>query len=181
MPALVSIRPLTAPAEATVRRLAQSRPAPARAVERAAIVRLAHQGRPVPAIARELAVGEATVRRWLKRFNADGRAGRADAARVGRPPTYAPAQVGEGIAARLTAPQELGLAFASWTLDRLASHLAEARSLPIKRRRSAEMLAGEGLRWRRQEPWFGERVAPAFAEKRGPSSPAMMRRPPAAS
>jgi len=28
------------------------------------------------------------------------------------------------------------------------------------------MLLAEGLRWRKQETWFGERVDPEFAEKR---------------
>ena len=32
-----------------------------------------------------------------------------------------------------------------------------------------EILLKEGLRWRRQETWFGERVDPEFAEKRGGS------------
>src|SRR3712207_1818915 len=36
----------------------------------------------------------------------------------------------------------------------------------IKRSRIDEILLKEGLRWRRHETWFGERVDPAFAEKR---------------
>jgi hypothetical protein len=35
----------------------------------------------------------------------------------------------------------------------------------MRRSRIDEILLKEGLRWRRQEPWFGERVDPAFAEK----------------
>jgi transposase len=69
----------------------------------------------------------------------------------------------------LTNPQELGLPFASWTLDRLAAYLCEVRGLPMKRTRIDELLLREGLRWRTQETWFGERVDPAFAEKRGSS------------
>ena len=30
-----------------------------------------------------------------------------------------------------------------------------------------ELLIAEGLRWRTQETWFGERVDPEFAKKRG--------------
>ena len=71
--------------------------------------------------------------------------------------------------------ETLGLPFASWTLDRLAAYLAEERGLPIKRSRIDEVLIAEGLRWRHQETWFGERVDPAFAEKRGPSSPSIRR------
>jgi transposase len=59
------------------------------------------------------------------------------------------------------------LPFARWTLDRLAAYLAERKGIPIKRSRIGELLQAEGLRWRTQETWFGERVDPAFAEKRG--------------
>jgi len=75
------------------------------------------------------------------------------------------------IATALTDPKALELPFASWTLDRLAAHLNEHRGIAIKRSRIDEILLAEGLRWRRHESWFGERVDPAFAKKgadRGP-------------
>jgi len=56
-------------------------------------------------------------------------------------------------------------------LDRLAAYVQEAKGIAMKRSRIDELLRAEGLRWRTQETWFGERVDPAFAEKRGPSSP----------
>ena len=74
------------------------------------------------------------------------------------------------IAASLTNPQSLGLPFGCWTLDRLEAYLNEEQDIPIKRSRIGEILLDEGLRWRRQETWFGERVDPEFAEKRGSSS-----------
>ncbi len=80
------------------------------------------------------------------------------------------------VAASLTDPQTLDLPFASWTLDRLAAYLTEERGIGIKRSRIGEILRDEGLRWRRQETWFGERPDPAFAEKRGPSSRSTPRR-----
>ena len=39
----------------------------------------------------------------------------------------------------------------------------------MQRSRIDEILLHEGLRWRKHETWFGERVDPAFAEKRGRS------------
>jgi hypothetical protein len=39
----------------------------------------------------------------------------------------------------------------------------------MQRSRLDEILITEGLRWRKHETWFGERVDPAFAEKRGGS------------
>jgi transposase len=160
-----------------IHRLAHARIAPARTVERAQIVWRAHQGERVPAIARALGRSEATIRLWLTRFNAQGVAGLRDGARAGRPPTYTSEERGEVVAASLTNPGDLGLPFGSWTLDRLAAYLNEARSIPIKRSRIGEILQAEGLRWRTQETWFGERVDPAFVEKRGRSSPSTHRHP----
>ena len=70
------------------------------------------------------------------------------------------------IAAALTSPHSLGLPFASWTLDRLAAYLLEHKGIAMRRSRIDEILLAEGLRWRRQETWFGERVDPEFGEKR---------------
>jgi transposase len=168
-------RELTPEEQANLRRLARSRTEPARVVERARIIWLAHEGWRVPAIAAELRLTEATVRLWLKRFNAHGVDGLRDQPRAGRPPTYTAEEVGEVIALALTDPRSLGLPFASWTLDRLAAYLQEHKGIAIKRTRIAELLLAEGLRWRSQETWFGERVDPAFAEKRGPSSPSTPR------
>ena len=66
--------------------------------------------------------------------------------------------------------RDQGLPFASRTLDRLAAHLHEAKGIPIGRSRIGAILQAEGLRWRQQETWFGERPDPAFAAKRGRSS-----------
>ena len=106
-----------------------------------------------------------TVRLWLKRFNAEGLDGLRDRPRAGRPATYTAEQAGEVVALSLTAPKSLELPFASWTLDRLAAYLHEVRRIPMSRARIGKLLAAEGLRWRTQETWFGERVDPAFAEK----------------
>jgi transposase len=110
------------------------------------------------------------VRTWLKRCNAGGVAGLADAPRGGRPPIYDAGEVGEVIAAGLTKPDELGLPFGSWTLDRLTAYLQEQKGLGIGRTRIGEILRAEGLRGRTQETWFGERPDPDSGQKRGRSS-----------
>ena len=84
------------------------------------------------------------------------------------------------IAAALSIPRRLDLAFASWTLDRLAGYLREQKGIAMRRSRIDEILLKEGLRWRRQETWFGERVDPEFAEKRGGSRRSTPRHPRAA-
>jgi transposase len=151
--------------------LARSRTAAVRTAERARVVWLAREGRRVPAIAQELGIDRGTVRFWLKRFNEQGLEGLRDEPRAGRPPTYTP----EEVATSLTNPQDLGLPFASWALDRLEAYLNEHKGIAIKRSRIGEILLSEGLRWRSQETWFGERVDPDFAEKRG-SSPSSTRK-----
>jgi transposase len=182
------LREMTAEEAAAVQRLAQSRTAAARCVERARIIDQAARGQSVRVIAEHLHLSHDTVRSWLKRFNAKGLAGLDDAPRSGRPTTYTPEEVSEVVVAALTNPTELGLPFGSWTLDRLEAYLNEGKAIRIKRSRIAELLLAEGLRWRTQETWFGERagvakapaaadrspakdhaVDPDFARKRGPS------------
>ena len=75
----------------------------------------------------------------------------------------------------------MGQPFACWTLDRLAAYLSESKEIAMKRSRISELLVAEGLRWRQQETWFGERVDPDFAEKRGASRPSTPPHPTAAS
>lgn len=170
MPKLLRVRAMTSEEVETIRRLARSRTGPARTVERARIILLSREGKRVPAIAGEVGVCEAMVRMWIGRFNERGIEGLQDRRRSGRPPTYTPEEVSEVIATSLTNPRELGLPFASWTLDRLEAYLHQEKGIAIKRSRIDEVLLAEGLRWRKQESWFGERVDPDFAEKRGRSS-----------
>jgi transposase len=175
----IKLKKLTAAEQSAIDKLVRARTAPARAVERARMILLAARGKRVPAIAQELDLTETTVRTWLKRFNAAGLDGLQDRPRAGRPVTYSPEQVAEVIATALTAPRQLNQPFACWTLDRLATYLNEEKQIAIKRSRIDEVLIAEGLRWRTQETWFGERVDPEFAKKRGAlrhSTPARRRR-----
>jgi transposase len=106
------------------------------------------------------------VRKRIHRFNAGGVEALKDGPRSGRRPTYTPEQTAATvIATALTKPQALGLPFTSWTLDRLAAYLHEHKGIAMQRNCIDEILLHEGLRWRKHETWFGERVDPAFAEK----------------
>jgi len=162
---MLQLRPMTPEEHTAITRVRQSRTEAARTVERARIMWRASQGWRVPAIAADLRLHEQTVRTWLTRFNAAGLDGLRDAPRPGCPPTYSREQVGEVVAAALTNPRRLDLPFASWTLDRLVAYLTQEKGIPIKRSRIDELLIDEGLRWRTQETWFGERVDPEFAKK----------------
>jgi transposase len=176
----VRLRDPTAEEASTVEALARSRAAPARRVERARIVWRARQGETPPAIASALGLDAETVRRRIRRFNAEGLAALEDHHRSGRPAAYSAEEIAAVIAAALTSPRSLGLPFASWTLDRLAAYLLEQKGIAMRRSRIDEILLQECLRWRRQETWFGERVDPEFAAKRGGSRRSTPRRPRAA-
>ena len=167
----IRLRALTDEEQKTITRWSRSRTEPARRVERATIIRLASEGLGVPQVAGELGLCEAAVRKWIKQFNASGLAGLEDAPRSGAPPRYTAEVTGQIVATALTPPAQLGLPFASWTYERLARYLAEQRQVRMKKTRIFEILQAEGLRWRQQETWFGERVDPDFAKKRGRSKP----------
>src|SRR5687767_448692 len=173
----VCLRDLTADELATVKRLAHSHTAPAQSVQRAQIIWRASRGEGAAAIAARVGLDGETVRKRIRRFNAEGLEALKDRNRSGRPPTYTPEQTATVIASALTKPETLGLPFAAWTLDRLAAYLHEAKGIAMQRSRIDEILIAEGLRWRKHETWFGERVDPAFAEKRGSSKRSTPRPP----
>ena len=138
-------------------RMTRSRTLGAGLVRRAQIVQHAVDGLNTPEIAAALDVCEASVRFWLKRFNARGLPGLKEARRSGRPPTYTPEERSAVITAALSRPADL---------DRLVAHLSE-KGIGMKRSRISEILLAEGLKWRQEETWFGARVDPDFARKRG--------------
>jgi transposase len=163
-----ALREVDAAERAAVEKLAGSRKAEARRVERAAIVWRSLQGQPAKVIAAALQLDGRTVTQWLRRFDAGGLAALDDAPRRGRPATYSPEERAEVVAAALHRPQELNLPFGCWSLDRLTVYLHEHKQIAIQRSRVGEILLEEGLRWRKHETWFGaERVDPDFAKKKG--------------
>ena len=171
----IQVRALSDAEARELQRRAQSRTAPARVVERARLILAVRAGQTAPVAAAALGLVPDTGRLWVKRFNAQGLVGLQDRPRSGRPTTYTTEQVGQVVAVALTKPEALGLPFACWTLDRLATYLRErpveaGGAVPISRAHIDRLLAGEGLRWRKEETWFGERVDPQFAAKRGPSN-----------
>jgi transposase len=166
----LKVRPLTEQEAAALERLARSRTAPHRVVQRAQIVWASAQGAMVPAIARQVGLSAFRVRAWLRRFNRHGLAGLADAPRSGRPRRHDETARGTVIALARTKPQSLGLPFALWTLARLQQALQERHGLCVTPATIWKWLQAEGLAWKRQQSWFQVVVDAAFTEKRGPSS-----------
>jgi transposase len=174
------VRAVSDQERAELGRMARSRTVGAGLVRRARIIMHALEGLKAPEICARMDLCGATVRHWLKRFNARGLQGLEEDVRTGRPPTYSAEERSAAIDTALTRPADLGLPFASWTLDRLVAHLTE-RAIAMRRSRIGEILIRERLRWRHEETWFGERVDPEFARKRGRSSSSTPQHRPAAS
>jgi transposase len=166
----IRVRALSPEETSQLTELAHSRKRGAGLVRRAQIILHAVEEQlTAPEITARMGLCGATVRFWLKRFTARGLKGLEEDMRSGRPPTYSAEERSTVIDTALTRPAELGLPFACWTLDRLVAHLSE-QGIGMRRSRISEILRTEGLKWRREETWFGARVDPEFARKRGRSS-----------
>ena len=166
------VRDVTEDERAKLERSVRATTAPVRLVERARIVLAALAGLTAPKVAAQVGVGEATARRWIKRFNAAGLAGLDDAPRSGRPRTYADDAQSRVIAkARSLPPKPEGgdvPPTCHWTLDRLQEELNKD-GVPIRRSQIRRLLKAEHLKWQKPRTWL-ESDDPDFAEKRGVSS-----------
>ena len=99
---------------------------------RAQIVLLAGEQRlAAPAIARIVREAEQTVRRWLKRYLAEGVEGLKDRPTPGAPGRVTPAYQEQLLAAVRRRPRSLGQPSSLWTLRRLADYLAEQTGLRV--------------------------------------------------
>jgi transposase len=163
------LRSLTAEETQAITKLTRAHTVAAQLVQRAQIIAAASHGQTIPQISAALGCDSTTVRKWVKRFAAHGLAGLNDAPRSGAPSRYTPQTKARVIELARTRPRDLGLPYSSWTFERLATYLHETLGVAMKKTRIFEILQDEGLRWRKQETWFGERLDPEFASKRGPS------------
>src|SRR6266568_1566522 len=161
------LRELSQEEHSTIERLVHARSTPVGKLKRAQIIWLANQGKLTPEIAEQLKVSERMVRKWLKRCREQGLPGLEEAPRSGRPMTYTPEEVSSIIQTALSNPRNVGEDYAMWTLDRLVEHLHRVKGIRMQRSRISEIFIAEGLSWRHEESWFGERVDPDFAKKRG--------------
>jgi transposase len=166
----LKVRTLTAEEANELKRLAGSRTAPHRVVQRAQIVWASAHGETVPVIARQVGGSAFRVRAWVHRFNRQGLAGLADAPRAGRPRRHDETTRGKVIALARTKPHSLGYPVALWTLARLQQVLQERHGLGVTPATIWKWLRAEGLVWKRQQSWFQVTVDAAFVDKRGPSS-----------
>ena len=104
----------------------------ARIRTRAQMILLASdQSMTAPQIAKIVRKDEQTVRRWIKRYNAEGINGLLDAPRSGAPGKVTVSYREKLINAVRRRPRSLGLSYSLWTLQRLVDYLAEQTGLRV--------------------------------------------------
>jgi transposase len=146
-------------------------------VQRAQIIWRARRGETASAIVARVGLDSETGRKRIRRFNAEGLEALKDRHRSGRPLTYSAEQTATVTATALTKPQTLGLPFTSWTFNRLATYLHEAKGIAMQRSRIDEILLREGLRWRKHKAWIRRTIEWAYDPPRCRNSPVPHRRP----
>lgn len=112
-------------------------------VRRARIISLSAQRMGVHEISREIGLHPINVRKWLHRFNRYGLQGLLPRRSPGRPRLFSEEQRRAIIGLATTEPQDLGLEFEAWSLQRLRSQLIARGVLPDI---SAETIRQELLR-----------------------------------
>src|SRR5579871_1217497 len=91
----------------------------------------AEKGLSAPAIAVIVRDDEQTVRRWMKRYIAEGVEGLKDAPKPGSPGKVSAAYVEILLKAVRRRPRSLELPFSTWTLQRLADYLATETGIRV--------------------------------------------------
>jgi transposase len=141
------IRIALSPAQrAELDRRLRARTTERREYERLAMVRAVADGATVPAAARALGHHPQTVRKFVKRFLAEGFAGLADRPRAGRPARLSEADLA-ALEARLDEDALTGAR--TWTLGQAAGWLAEERGVRVSPAHLGERLKRRDFRWKR--------------------------------
>jgi transposase len=113
---------------------------------RAQMVLLAGEQRlAAPAIAAIVREDEETVRRWLKRYRAEGIEGLKDRPMPARATKTPPAYRAQLLAAVRQRPRSLGQPYSLWTLQRLADHLAELTGIRVSYETVRTLLKAGGV------------------------------------
>jgi transposase len=155
-----------------LRELARSRTAPLRRVQRARVALSCAQGTANAIIARTLQLHVDTVRRWRKRFAAEGLAALEDRPRPGHPRRYGP-EVHLAIVATVTSA--LPAVDSQWTHRAIADQLA---TTGISASQVGRILADLDLKPHLVRGWLTRPEDPDFYAKAAEVCALYLRRPP---
>jgi transposase len=150
----------------------------ARVRTRAQMVLLAlERGLAAPAIAAIVREHEETVRRWLKRYRAEGVAGLRDRPMPGAPTKTDAAYAEQLVAAVRRRPRSLGQPYSLWTLRRLADYMAEQTGVRVSYETVRRLLAAAEVVLRRPQHTVSSPDPEYAVKKRRSSTPATTSRP----
>jgi len=174
VPKRIAVREVSAEERQEIERLAKSRTAAARVVQRAQIIWAMLEEPTLSSTDAGLRAGvsKATGPKWVTRFNEQGVAGLEDEPRPGRPVSHDESVRSRLLNLALRKPRTLGYPFSLWTLARLQRAFEEREGIHLSDSTIWEWVEAEGFRWKRQQSWFRDvaKHDPEFVEKRGPSS-----------
>lgn len=177
----LELRPVTPEEERALRKLAASRTAPVRRVQRAKVLvtMLEEPAGGAMAAGRRAGLSGQTGCAWVKRFNAGGLEVLEEAPRGGRPPRHSPEVRSALVSLATQKPRSLGLPFELWTLERLQRAFQTRAGVHLSDSTIWSWLRDEGLPWKRQQSGFHDAAQhdPEFVEKRGPFCVPIRRHP----
>jgi len=104
-----------------------------------------------PEIARIVRKGDQTVRRWFKRFNAEGIPGLYDAPRSGSPGKTTEAYRKRLLEVVRQRPRSLEQPYSMWTLNRLVDFMAEETGIRVSYETVRRILKKNGIVFRRPQ------------------------------
>jgi transposase len=157
-----------------------TRQAIGRVSQRAHLILLSAQRRAVPELASLFGMSRATVRFWIRRFNAHGPAGLYDDPRSGRPRQLGPQVLAAMVTLLENDPQHAGYLATSWTVAMVGVALGRQLGMWFSPSALRGALHGLGLRWRRPRLAMPLKVDPAKARKQWVMAKAVIEAGPAA-
>src|SRR5438874_244904 len=146
---MIYVRPLTDDEQTELKRM--TRQAPGRISQRAQMIRLSAQRRTVPEIATIFSVSRATVRFWIRQFEAAGPAALYDDPRRGRPRKVTSHAQATLLHLLERDPMQVDARYLAtfWTTAMLVLVLATQLHLEVCRNTIRNVLQRLKLRWRR--------------------------------
>lgn len=177
---MIYVRPLTDAERTELKRM--TRQAIGRVSQRAQMILLSDQRCSVPEIANLFTVSRATVRFWIRRFEAEGPDGLRDTPRTGRPRKVTP-QVADMLETLLRRdPQQVNATYLAtfWTTAMLMLTMANHLHIAVCANTIRTTLHRLGLRWRRPRLAMPRKTDPAKAQKQWAIADAVIRAGPEA-
>jgi transposase len=151
-PAEVFVRPVTMTEGRRLQRIGRTAKDPVR-LRRAVVVLMSAQGQSAPDIAHLLDCSAEYVRGVIHAFNESGFAALDPKWSGGRPRTISEQVRREICLLARCCPRDLGLAFSTWSLTKLAGYLAVTGAAVLSRESIRQILHDAGINWLATKTW----------------------------